>query len=67
MSDILPYFSLIFPSRQDEPPVRLADMVQAARLSPDGVPVQWAIVDNGDITFYTFPGVDLPTDTREKR
>lgn len=61
----LPAFRLCI-KRQDESPVILADMIEAARLSPDGVPVQWAIVDNGDVTFYTFHGVDLPMDVTEK-
>ena len=57
-------YHLVFSDRHDDRFVTLADMVEARRLSPDGVPVQWAVVDNGDVTFYSFHGVDIPTDTK---
>ena len=48
--------------RQDDRCLGLDDLVHMSRLSCDGVPVQWAVVDNGDISFYTFNGVNLPVD-----
>ena len=46
--------------RQEDPPPSLREMQQLGRQGCDGVPLNWAVVDNGDIAFYSFNLVDLP-------
>ncbi|XP_078611683.1 tRNA-splicing endonuclease subunit Sen54-like [Branchiostoma floridae x Branchiostoma japonicum] len=47
--------------RFSDPAPDLALIVQLNQLSSP-VPLLWAVVDNGDISFYSFTEADLPTD-----
>lgn len=41
----------------------LTQILQVSHQYKDGMPLQWAVVDNGDVAFYSFNDVDLPVDT----
>ena len=56
------YLFLFFGYRQDDPPPTLLQIQQLSCQSCDEVPLNWAVVDNGDIAFYSFNLVDLPRD-----
>lgn len=38
------------------------DLCRSLRECPRGATLMWAVVDNGDVAFYSFNGVDLPRD-----
>ncbi|XP_046573391.1 tRNA-splicing endonuclease subunit Sen54-like [Haliotis rubra] len=48
--------------RSSDPPPAMADISDAVTRYHDNVPVNWAVVDNGDIAFYNMSSMLLPVD-----
>ncbi|XP_067672347.1 tRNA-splicing endonuclease subunit Sen54-like isoform X2 [Haliotis asinina] len=48
--------------RSSDPPPVMADISDAVTRYHDNVPVNWAVVDNGDIAFYNMSSMSLPVD-----
>ncbi|ELT91160.1 hypothetical protein CAPTEDRAFT_229033 [Capitella teleta] len=48
--------------RQSEMVPDLSQIVKLSELYEDNVLLQWAVVDNGDVAFYSFNQIDLPVD-----
>jgi len=48
--------------RQEDPVANIYDIVRLSRSCPAGCTLMWAVVDSGDVTFFAFHSVNLPTD-----
>ena len=48
--------------RQEDAVPNLCDVVRLSRQCPGGTTLMWAVVDCGDVTFFAFHPVTLPTD-----
>lgn len=47
--------------RIDRPP-NLGQITQLQNQYKDDVPLTWAVVESGDVAFYTFSNITLPVD-----
>lgn len=56
----IPYFRVCVCGTDEDPPT-VSDVIQFSKYFADDVPVNWAVVDNGEISFYIFRGVNIPS------
>ena len=50
----------MFIYRHSEPLPDVQTLTYLLNYYTDGIPLHWAVVDNGDIAFYDFTHIDIP-------
>jgi len=60
--NILLHNVCVLGDRQEDPVPNFYDVVRLSQHWPSGSTLMWAVVDSGDVTFFAFHPVTLPTD-----
>ena len=54
------HLNIVFIYRHSEPLPDVQTLTYLLNYYTDGIPLHWAVVDNGDIAFYDFTHIDIP-------